>query len=93
MSLASTVSSVIDVPATHSSGVERIWPAWTDAISSSVEAKTVPPTCADERLVRLGDGAGRSTRRPTTASTTDARRRAVEASRAPESARPMPSTR
>ena len=35
MSFASTVSSVIDVPATHSSGVNVIWPAWTDAISSS----------------------------------------------------------
>ena len=46
ISLASTVSSVIDVPATHSSGVERIWPAWTDAISSSVEAKSWPPSDA-----------------------------------------------
>ena len=43
MSLASTVSSVIDVPATQSSGVALIWPAWTEAISSSVEAKSRPP--------------------------------------------------
>ena len=42
MSLASTVSSVMDVPATQSSGVAPIWPAWTEAISSSVEAKSVP---------------------------------------------------
>ena len=34
--LASTVSRVIDVPATHSSGVEWTWPASTVAISSSV---------------------------------------------------------
>ena len=46
MSLASTVSSVIDVPATHSSGVKWIWPAWTDAISSSVDAKSWPPAAA-----------------------------------------------
>ena len=44
ISLASTVRSVIDVPPTHSSGVKLIWPAWTDAISSSVEAKIRPPT-------------------------------------------------
>ena len=43
ISLASTVSSVIDVPATQSSGVNVIWPAWTEAISSSVDAKTLPP--------------------------------------------------
>ena len=46
MSLASIVSSVIDVPATHSSGVKVIWPAWTDAISSSVDSKRRPPTDA-----------------------------------------------
>ena len=44
ISLASMVSSVIDVPATHSSGVAVIWPAWTDAISSSVDSKSLPPT-------------------------------------------------
>ena len=55
MSFASTVSSVIDVPATHSSGVTVTWPAWTEAISSSVEAKIVPPRRIDERLVRLDD--------------------------------------
>ncbi len=57
MSLASTVSSVIEVPATHSSGVALTWPAWTDAISSSVEAKSSPPADRDERLVRLHDEA------------------------------------
>ena len=46
MSLASTVSRVIEVPATHSSGVKLIWPAWTDAISSSVDSKSVPPADA-----------------------------------------------
>ena len=46
MSLASTVSSVIDVPATHSSGVKLIWPAWTEAISSSVESNSWPPADA-----------------------------------------------
>ena len=71
MSLASTVSSVIDVPATHSSGVELTWPAWTDAISSSVEAKIVPPFERDERLVRLGDERrGSSASDPTIATTT-----------------------
>ena len=44
ISFASMVSSVIDVPATQSSGVKVIWPAWTDAISSSVEAKSWPPS-------------------------------------------------
>ena len=43
ISFASTVSSVIEVPATHNSGVELIWPAWTEAISSSVEANNCPP--------------------------------------------------
>ena len=43
ISLASTVSSVIDVPATHSSGVNVICPDWTEAISSSVEANKSPP--------------------------------------------------
>ena len=43
ISLASTVSSVMDVPATQSSGVAPTWPAWTEAISSSVEAKSRPP--------------------------------------------------
>ena len=42
MSLASTVSSVIDVPVTHSCRAPSS-PAWTDAISSSCDAKTVPP--------------------------------------------------
>ena len=63
ISLASTVSSVIDVPATQSSGVARIWPAWTDAISSSVEAKSRPPFAGDVGLVRLDDqrpGSGRA---------------------------------
>ena len=46
MSLASTVSRVIDVPATHSSGVDRIWPAWTAAISSSRDSNSVPPAPA-----------------------------------------------
>ena len=44
ISLASIVRSVIDVPATHSSGVGRICPAWTDAISSSDDSKSLPPT-------------------------------------------------
>ena len=44
MSLASTVSSVIDVPATHSSGVDDFWPAWTEAISSSLDWKMRPPS-------------------------------------------------
>jgi hypothetical protein len=52
MSLASTVRSVIEVPATHSSGVKWIWPAWTDAISSSVDAKIRPPT--DRRNASFG---------------------------------------
>ena len=46
MSFASTVSRVIEVPATHSSGVAMTCPAWTEAISSSVEAKSVPPPTA-----------------------------------------------
>ena len=52
ISLASTVRSVIDVPPTHSSGVKLIWPAWTDAISSSVEAKSWPP--ADRMYASFG---------------------------------------
>ena len=55
ISFASTVSSVIDVPATHSSGVNLIWPDWTEAISSSVDAKSRPPASGDVRLVRLGE--------------------------------------
>ena len=43
ISLASTVSRVMEVPATHSSGVKRHCPAWTEAISSSVDAKIRPP--------------------------------------------------
>ena len=43
MSFASTVSRVIDVPPTHSSGVMDSWPAWTDAISSSRDSNIVPP--------------------------------------------------
>ena len=43
MSFASTVSSVIDVPPTHSSGVCRIWPAWTEAISSSRDSNRSAP--------------------------------------------------
>ena len=54
MSFASTVSRVIDVPPTQSSGVALIWPAWTDAISSSVDSKSVPPRAAMQRLVGLG---------------------------------------
>ena len=77
MSLASTVSRVIDVPATHSSGVERTWPAWTDAISSSVEAKM---RAADVARCSASFGwttaPGRSDeRRPTTASDAGRRRR------------------
>ena len=57
ISLASTVSSVIDVPATHSSGVKLICPAWTEAISSSVEAKTLAAGRCDVRLVGLDEDA------------------------------------
>ena len=59
ISLASTVRSVIDVPPTHSSGVNLTWPAWTDAISSSVEAKIVRrPTAGRPRsAVRAPAGA------------------------------------
>ncbi len=46
ISLASTVSRVMDVPATQSCGVAPTWPAWTDAISSSRDAKVSPPTDA-----------------------------------------------
>ena len=70
MSLASTVRSVIEVPATHSSGVELIWPAWTDAISSSVEAKTVPPTERMNASFGWATLDGWSSSNPTTASTT-----------------------
>ena len=58
MSLASTVSSVIDVPPTQSSGVARSWPAWTEAISSSRESKSVAAALGDARLVRLDDEPG-----------------------------------
>ncbi len=43
INLASTVSSVIEVPATHNSGVEDTWPASTAAISSSAVAKMSAP--------------------------------------------------
>ena len=89
MSLASTVSSVIEVPATHSSGVEPIWPAWTDAISSSVEAKIVPPTERDERLVRLDQpwtAGAAATRRPRAPRRRDDGR--LEASRAADEREP-----
>ena len=52
ISFASTVSSVIDVPATHNSGVDDFWPAWTDAISSSSDAKIRPPS--DSMRVTFG---------------------------------------
>ena len=56
---------------THSSGVARIWPAWTDAISSSVEAKSVAAGSSDVGLVRLRRPCrAAATRRPTIASTT-----------------------
>ena len=49
MSLASTVSSVIDVPVTHSSSA-AIWPAWTDAISSSSAVEDRAAGLPDPRL-------------------------------------------
>ena len=52
MSLASTVSSVIDVPPTHSSGVDDFWPAWTEAISSSSRLEDLPPS--DSMSVTFG---------------------------------------
>ena len=44
--------TVIDVPATHNSGVDDFWPAWTDAISSSSDAKIRPPS--DSMRVTFG---------------------------------------
>ena len=55
ISLASTVSNVIEVPATQSSGVKVFCPAWTDAISSSVEANTVGTDRVEIGLVRLDE--------------------------------------
>ena len=43
-------------------GREWIWPAWTDAISSSVDAKSWPPADPDVRLVRLDEDARRGAR-------------------------------
>ena len=80
MSLASTVSRVIDVPATHSSGVDRIWPAWTEAISSSRDSKSVAAGAGDEGLARLRD-AGRLERRQRTRRRARRRRRPTSASR------------
>ncbi len=57
ISFASTVSNVIDVPPTQSSGVKVACPAWTDAISSSVEAKMLAPTGAEIGLVGLDEQA------------------------------------
>ena len=63
MSLASTVSSVIEVPATHSSGVEWIWPGLDrrDLVLAGFEQPAADRR--DVRLVRAGPGhpaAGRS---------------------------------
>ena len=72
ISFASMVSSVIDVPATQSSGVSRIWPAWTEAISSSVDSNSRPPTAARNASFGCAIAPGRSTRSPMTARTTTA---------------------
>ena len=63
MSLASTVSSVIDVPATHNSGVDWTWPAWTAAISSSRDSNSDAASAGDERFTGLRDPAGSTTGR------------------------------
>ena len=92
ISLASTVRSVIDVPATHSSGVNLTWPAWTDAISSSVEAKIWPP--AARRYASFGctsmPGASPTTPRQRRRRSADGDQRPATA-RAYGSARAMPS--
>ena len=88
MSLASTVSRVIDVPATHSSGVDRIWPAWTAAISSSRDSNRVPPAPAMNASpgwgmpAGLSDGRNTATRTATPTATRASRRGEASQARA-----------
>ena len=82
ISFASTVSRVIDVPATHSSGVALTWPACTDAISSSVESKIVPPADSIHASLGCATAPGRVTRTPTRATATS------PATHRPDPARP-----
>ncbi len=71
--LASTVSRVIEVPATHSSGVEWTWPASTVAISSSAVAKIVRPARRSRASFgetrTPGSRTRRRSRQPTTTAT------------------------
>ena len=80
MSLASIVSSVIDVPATHSWGVLRTCPAWTEAISSSADANSRPFACWIQRSFGCASVPGTS-ETTTIASTTIAPDRAVTVAR------------
>ncbi len=92
ISFASTVSSVIDVPATHNSGVDDFWPAWTDAISSSSDAKIRPPS--DSMRVTFGCvmAPGRAARNTiTTISPSSDRRQPARARRRAASASTTPS--
>ena len=63
ISFASTVSSVMEVPPTHSSGVAPSCPAWTEAISSSRTRTGSSPASIDARLVGLDDEARAQGRR------------------------------
>ena len=80
MSFASIVSSVIDVPATHSWGVLRTCPAWTEAISSSADANSRPFACWIQRSFGCASAPGTS-ETTTIASTTIAPDRAVTVAR------------
>ncbi len=76
MSLASTVSSVMEVPVTQSCLYPSFSPAWTEAISSSPAAKTCPPVDRMRRDAGIdGQSAERRRRlrqRPATTSAADA---------------------
>ena len=80
MSFASIVSSVIDVPATHSWGVLRTCPAWTEAISSSADANSRPFICWIQRSFGCASAPGTS-ETTTIASTTMAPESAVTVAR------------